>query len=335
MKLPKLCLPTFNGDPLKWGVFWKQYHTTVHDNDQLDNHQKLTYLREVIKDSKVSHLLNHPTTTAHQYDKLVTLIKERYDQKRLVHKHFTMTIVDYPAIKQGTYEEFCMFSDTIEHSINCLKDAKQYEIGSFIASILTTKLPKRRNDQWLHFTRDTPNVPDIDTQLEFIKEKRNTTSPSTLAPAAKTEPSKESSRRPPRASVYHLQPNLPPRERQDLCTACGEERHPLYFCNIFKAMPMDAKQNHVRTHRQFLTVLLIAIGLTNATALDVAASARNTTLVFTGMVHTQLLLILHPLSLPTDQPQQTATVNSTSSATQRKPTLQMTSLVILESSDGR
>ena len=177
MKLPKLCLPTFNGDPLKWGVFWEQFHTTVHDNAQLDNHQKLTYLREVIKDSKASHLLNRPTTTAHQYDELVTLIKERYDQKCLVHKHHTTTIVDYPAIKQGTYEEFCTFSDTIEHSINYLKDAKQYDIGSFIASILTTKLPKRLNDQWLHFTRDTPNVPDVGTLLEFIKEKRNTTSP--------------------------------------------------------------------------------------------------------------------------------------------------------------
>ena len=34
---------------MKWSVFWKQFSSAVHNNDQLDNTQKLTYLMEAWK----------------------------------------------------------------------------------------------------------------------------------------------------------------------------------------------------------------------------------------------------------------------------------------------
>lgn len=41
IKLPKLSLPSFHGDPMKWSVFWEQFSSAVHNNDQLDNTQKV------------------------------------------------------------------------------------------------------------------------------------------------------------------------------------------------------------------------------------------------------------------------------------------------------
>ena len=67
IKLPKLSLPSFHGDPMKWSLFWGQFSSAVHNNGQLDNTQKLTYLREVITDPKVTPLLSelpqHPVNT--------------------------------------------------------------------------------------------------------------------------------------------------------------------------------------------------------------------------------------------------------------------------------
>ena len=80
IKLPKLSLPSFHGDPMKWSVFWEQFSSAVHNNDQLDYTQKLTYLREAITDPKVTPLLFRATATSVQYKELVTLLKERYDQ---------------------------------------------------------------------------------------------------------------------------------------------------------------------------------------------------------------------------------------------------------------
>ena len=37
IKLLKLSLPSFRGDPMKWSVFWEQFSSAVHNNNQLDN----------------------------------------------------------------------------------------------------------------------------------------------------------------------------------------------------------------------------------------------------------------------------------------------------------
>ena len=35
--LPKLSLPTFKGDPMKWSGFWARFRSSVHDNCNLDD----------------------------------------------------------------------------------------------------------------------------------------------------------------------------------------------------------------------------------------------------------------------------------------------------------
>ena len=44
-RLPKLALPIFTGNPLKWQTFWDSYKATVHDNHSLCDIQKFNYLK--------------------------------------------------------------------------------------------------------------------------------------------------------------------------------------------------------------------------------------------------------------------------------------------------
>ena len=57
VNLPKLALPVFHGDPMKWAVFWERFQASVHNNDNLEPSHKLTYLQEAIKDPAASPLL--------------------------------------------------------------------------------------------------------------------------------------------------------------------------------------------------------------------------------------------------------------------------------------
>ena len=45
VKLPHLQLPEFKGDPKEWNNFWDMFVSVVHDNEELSQIQKLTYLR--------------------------------------------------------------------------------------------------------------------------------------------------------------------------------------------------------------------------------------------------------------------------------------------------
>ena len=61
IRLPKLALPIFKGDPMDWAGFWAQFRSSVHDYCDLDETQKLTYLREAIKNHEVTPLLYRAT----------------------------------------------------------------------------------------------------------------------------------------------------------------------------------------------------------------------------------------------------------------------------------
>ena len=244
IKLPKLSVPSFNGDVMKWAVFWERFQAIIHENPRLDNHEKLTYLREAISDLDACQLLSTTTVTAEQYDELTTLLRKRYDQKRVIHQHHVMALINCPHVKQGTHKELCSFVDTYLLNIRYLENVKQCDVGAILTSIATTQLPKRLNELWKHHSKDFKG--DIKELLAFLSEHIDSTagSSSTLT---KPETVRESPRRP-KASVYNVQ-STQPRERQHSCTACRGEKHPLYSCNAFKNMSIDAKQEHVRNHR--------------------------------------------------------------------------------------
>jgi len=48
MKLPKLNLPTFDGDILRWQEFWDMYNSAVHKQDILDV-TKFNYLKTSLR----------------------------------------------------------------------------------------------------------------------------------------------------------------------------------------------------------------------------------------------------------------------------------------------
>ena len=41
IKLPKIDMPTFNGDIMEWQKFWEQYEMAIHSRTQLTDTEKL------------------------------------------------------------------------------------------------------------------------------------------------------------------------------------------------------------------------------------------------------------------------------------------------------
>ena len=155
VKLPKLVPPQFHGDIMKWKIFWEHFQTAINDNSSLDDHECLTYLREAFKDPEAAPLLSRSTTTANRYQDIIEALKERYDQKRTIDQHHVSAIVDHPHLKQCTKAELRNLSDIIKHSISCMTDAKQYDAGTILTSIVTTKFPTSLN----YFPSQLPKCP--------------------------------------------------------------------------------------------------------------------------------------------------------------------------------
>ena len=52
VKLPKIDVPTFNGNILNWWTFWEQFSVAVHNHDNFSDSEKLVYLRHSLRDNK-------------------------------------------------------------------------------------------------------------------------------------------------------------------------------------------------------------------------------------------------------------------------------------------
>ena len=57
VKLPKLDVPTFDGNILNWKCFWEQFCISVHDRSNLSEAEKLVYLHHALKDGSAKHAI--------------------------------------------------------------------------------------------------------------------------------------------------------------------------------------------------------------------------------------------------------------------------------------
>ena len=135
-------------------------------------------------------------------------------------------------LKQDDHGELCTFTDSLEHSINCLKDSGQHNIGTFITSLITNKFHKKMNKLLLNYTRDIKKVPDEDTLLQFLY---ICITPVSVSSPFKMDLPKEHAKRI-KAPVHHVQ-SQEPREARETCILCGGERHLLYLCPTSRPCP--------------------------------------------------------------------------------------------------
>ncbi|XP_053391769.1 uncharacterized protein LOC128554522 [Mercenaria mercenaria] len=80
-KLPKLSLPTFDGNVAQWQSFWDSYEAAVHFNQTLPDVQKFTYLRSLLQDTASTAVEGFPLTNAN-YHNAIDLLQERFRQSR-------------------------------------------------------------------------------------------------------------------------------------------------------------------------------------------------------------------------------------------------------------
>ena len=50
VRLPKLEVPTFDGNILNWCTFWEQFKVSVHDRTNFIDSEKLAYLRNALNE---------------------------------------------------------------------------------------------------------------------------------------------------------------------------------------------------------------------------------------------------------------------------------------------
>ena len=233
VRLPKLDVPTFDGDIIHWKQFWDQFTVSVHDRTNLSNAEKIVYLQHALKDGSAKNAIEGLSHSGDNYSEAVKCLKTRYDRPRLIHRTHVQKIVDTPAIRDGNGRELRRIHDNIQQHVRALKTLGCELPGKFITSMIELKLDTDTLFEWQKHSQSSTDVPHYKELLDFIDLR-----------AQASETSCSTHRRKPAGKITSFAASA----TSSNCVVCKTEKHPLYVCAKFKALNHDEKNSVLKTN---------------------------------------------------------------------------------------
>ncbi len=114
VKLPKIDVPTFDGDMLHWTTFWEQFDIAIHGRSDISDTEKLVYLRHSLKDCTAKSVIEGLSHSGDQYAEAIASLKSRYNRPRLIHQAHVRKIYEVANLKEGSGKELRQLHDTVQ-----------------------------------------------------------------------------------------------------------------------------------------------------------------------------------------------------------------------------
>ena len=168
VNLPRIEIPTFDGSILNWRLFWEQFQAAVHDKPQLGEVDKLTYLRDALKDGPAKSVVQGLTQTAESYQEAIRCLKDRYDRPRLTHREHVRSILQAPPLKAHNGREVRKLYDICTQHIRAIKASDSFDLDTFLTIIMELKLDEVTKLKWMEYSDDSQTTPPHAELLKFL-----------------------------------------------------------------------------------------------------------------------------------------------------------------------
>ena len=168
VKLPKIEVPTFDGNALGWNLFWEQFDVSVHSKTHISDAEKFAYLRQAIKDSPARHVVEGLAHSASNYLNAVECLQKRYDKPRQTHTAHVKAILDAASVRHGHGRELRRLHDVLSQHLRALEAMEYDSWNHLMTSIIELKLDQETLFEWERHTQGKKHVPDPRDLLEFL-----------------------------------------------------------------------------------------------------------------------------------------------------------------------
>ncbi|GFW08969.1 integrase catalytic domain-containing protein [Trichonephila clavipes] len=168
IRLPQIPLPEFSGVIAEFSNFKNQFINLISNNEQLNDSQKLYYLRASLKGE--AKLLESPSDS---FDSLFKALEDRYKNKRQLIDSHVLEIINYEKIYSESAKELRALMGCINRNIRALKVLKyeQNDLSDIILiNIILQKIDKESRKQF-ELSLKTAEVPTFDSIMKFLEKR--------------------------------------------------------------------------------------------------------------------------------------------------------------------
>ncbi|XP_011858289.1 PREDICTED: uncharacterized protein LOC105555857 [Vollenhovia emeryi] len=251
VKLPTLQLPKFDGNYNQWLLFKDTFLSVIDSNDSLSKIQKFQYLRSALKGEALNVIQTLETTEAN-YDIAWNLIRERYENKKLIINTHLKGLFDISPITKGNYNSLRLFIDSIRTHLKALEtlgqDVEKWD--TILIYLISGKLDYVTRRDWeLHASKEDSNaLPNMDQLFEFLTNRAHTLE---LVDNSKDKSGGEKSFN---SKKIERKVNLAATTAIVACSYC-EGAHTLYKCEEFSKLPVEKRRQEIQQRRLCLNCL--------------------------------------------------------------------------------
>ncbi|XP_075151125.1 uncharacterized protein LOC142225233 [Haematobia irritans] len=182
--LPTLQLTKFSGDYKEWMGFYNMFCELVHENPELSNIAKFQYLKSCLTDT-AARLIQSLEVTADNYESALDMLKQRFDNKRLIFQAHLLNMFQLQSIQKPTVASIRLFIDNINSSLRALRSfASPDQIADGVLLLLiVSKLDKESQSKWeddIYFSCDLNKsstsfqLPNWDNLSNFLERRCKT-----------------------------------------------------------------------------------------------------------------------------------------------------------------
>ena len=177
VKLPKITLKSFSGNPIEWLSFWDSFQASVDKNSNISCVDKMNYLSGLLKGEAARVIQGLPLSESN-YKRAVDLLKERFGQKQVLINAHMDALLKIPAAT-NVVKKLRSLYDACEGYIHGLESLDVYpeSYGDLLIPIVMKKLPEEVRRIMLRSHDETTwTLADLRKQLRHEVETREKSS---------------------------------------------------------------------------------------------------------------------------------------------------------------
>lgn len=146
VKLPKIELPTFDGDILRWQSYYQSVKVSIADNSALADVQKLEYIMRSLRGAAAESVKGF-SVVAENYEPVLTTLQERFGHSRLILDAHMRGLIHLPSLTSEDATSMRVFYDKVIGHIRSIESMGEKYNSKILAPVLVPlivdKLPKK------------------------------------------------------------------------------------------------------------------------------------------------------------------------------------------------
>lgn len=244
LRLPTIQLPSFNGNLEDWPSFFDTFNALIHNNNSLNDVQRLHYLKTTVCGSAADIIKNF-TITSENYQAAYDELVRQYENKGLtIQTHVRALLLQSPKVTSPSASDLRKLHHHIASHVRALKALGQpvQHWDAWLVTLVCIQLDPITAGEWQlrQNNKELPTYADIELFLSKRVSAYEVCNNSVNAfeKSTKTKPTHHSNSN---NKAFFTQSKD---QRTIKCPLCNEQ-HKLYFCEKFKLMSIADRRNVV------------------------------------------------------------------------------------------